>query len=275
MAKETLQDWSALRESKDISLRDIVQQTNISLTKLEALERQEFSELGSETFIAGYIRRYARILNEDPEKFLQVYKESLVAKDKQSNILDESEGHKISTRALTTSRQLSILYISLGIIVLWIAVKLFIDSDSAKKDEQLDQASSSSTIEGDSEGDSTELKQARSESSSANVEVDNKELDAAVLESSKSTPEPSDVILEEDLLVMSFSGECWVKVKDASGKVLFAKLQTEEDNLEIFGQAPFELMLGNARVVEVMINGRAVPIQPLPNRKTIRTIINR
>lgn len=78
----------------------------------------------------------------------------------------------------------------------------------------------------------------------------------------------------QDLLVMNFIEECWVEVSDANGKNIFAALQTPADTLQLFGQAPFAVMLGNARAVSMAINGRAVDTEPRPGRNTLRMTVS-
>lgn len=78
----------------------------------------------------------------------------------------------------------------------------------------------------------------------------------------------------QDLLVMNFTAECWVEVNDANGNNIFAALQTPADTLQLFGQAPFTVMLGNAGAVSLAINGRAVDTEPRPGRNTLRLTVS-
>lgn len=78
---------------------------------------------------------------------------------------------------------------------------------------------------------------------------------------------------EQDLVAMSFTDDCWVKIEDATGEVIFAQLQTKEDNLQIFGRAPFKVMLGNARVASVSLNGEAVNIDVPAGKNTMRVTL--
>lgn len=73
-----------------------------------------------------------------------------------------------------------------------------------------------------------------------------------------------------ELLQLSFAEESWVEVKDASGAVLLAKLQTAGSSVDLQGQPPFQLMLGNAAVTEVRYQGELVDSAPLGNRRTRR-----
>ncbi|WP_096084447.1 RodZ domain-containing protein [Agaribacterium haliotis] len=71
-------------------------------------------------------------------------------------------------------------------------------------------------------------------------------------------------------LELSFTDDCWVEVKDGSGKLLFADIQRSGDNLRLFGQAPLNLMLGNARAVSLVVDGESVDVPVRSGRDTAR-----
>jgi cytoskeleton protein RodZ len=89
---------------------------------------------------------------------------------------------------------------------------------------------------------------------------------APLAQADSAVPEP----MGTDQLAMSFSGPCWVEITDADGDLLFARLQEASDNLQLVGKAPFEIMLGNARAVTLLVNGNLVSTDPGPNRDTLR-----
>ncbi len=85
--------------------------------------------------------------------------------------------------------------------------------------------------------------------------------------------EPASIALadsKQDLLAIAFSDDCWVQVSDASGEVRIAQLKRTGDNLQLFGEAPFDVKLGNARAADVMINGQSFAFSPIPGRDTLQ-----
>lgn len=73
---------------------------------------------------------------------------------------------------------------------------------------------------------------------------------------------------DAEALLLDFSEEAWVEVTDASGSKLLAKLQPAGSRVELTGQAPFSLMLGNAAATKVSYRGEEVESAPLGNRRT-------
>ena len=94
----------------------------------------------------------------------------------------------------------------------------------------------------------------------------------AVADTTTAAPAPVEAVLDDELM-FSFTGECWVEVSDAKGDVLFTDLQQPGDSLRLTGQAPFKVMLGNARVVALQLNGEPVNTQPGSNRNTLRMTV--
>ncbi len=67
-----------------------------------------------------------------------------------------------------------------------------------------------------------------------------------------------------------FSGDCWVEVRNAADELIYADLRREGDVLNLSGLAPFNVLLGDARVVELAYLGEAVGIKRRPGRLTAR-----
>src|SRR5690625_8040425 len=60
-----------------------------------------------------------------------------------------------------------------------------------------------------------------------------------------------------DLLELNFTDECWLVVTDAQGDVLVTDLIQPGRELNLQGQAPFEVRMGNAHAVQLSLNGTA------------------
>jgi len=64
----------------------------------------------------------------------------------------------------------------------------------------------------------------------------------------------------EDRLEFSFREDCWVEVKDSTGKNLYSDLNRAHTTLKLIGQAPFRVILGYAPGVEMSFNGTTVAL---------------
>ncbi len=213
---------------------------------------------------------------------------------------------------LIAVRKINVLYLSVGVIVVWILAMIILpggeqDETGASVGEPSMQADVPAIEQRDTGSgqapDSANLDVSAEPQNSAPREPDTSsdgsvlsegaldEIEAAASEESGVQPQAivetetlvddagsvnEDVVADgDDILVFSFSDDCWLEISDASGRVLIAELQEKGDNQRVFGQAPFEVMLGNARVATLTLNGEVVSIEPRPGRKTLRFTVPR
>ena len=82
--------------------------------------------------------------------------------------------------------------------------------------------------------------------------------------------EPVAVAAGEGVVALQFSADCWVQLRDADDKKLFAGLKRKGESLQLVGKAPLELRLGYARGAQVSYNGAAVDLTPFITGETAR-----
>jgi|GEM_PF-6256537 len=73
-----------------------------------------------------------------------------------------------------------------------------------------------------------------------------------------------------DQLSFQFAQDCWVKVVDAKGSVLAAKLLRSGQQLSLSGNAPFTITLGNVRGVSLAFNDKPFVLTPERDKNTLR-----
>ncbi|MDB5800274.1 MAG: helix-turn-helix protein [Rhodocyclales bacterium] len=61
-------------------------------------------------------------------------------------------------------------------------------------------------------------------------------------------------------LRFAFDADAWVEVKDASGKVVFSRLNPAGSEQEVQGEAPLQLVIGNAPQVRLSVDGKATEL---------------
>lgn len=64
----------------------------------------------------------------------------------------------------------------------------------------------------------------------------------------------------EDILRISFSGESWVEVNDGTANQVYRDLLEAGDVLQITGEAPFNILLGDAPFTQLTFNGDEIDV---------------
>lgn len=59
------------------------------------------------------------------------------------------------------------------------------------------------------------------------------------------------------LVALSFTNECWVEVKDNTGRMLHASLMQTNDQMVLEGKPPFQVVFGNGTVAKIFYAGKA------------------
>ena len=75
-------------------------------------------------------------------------------------------------------------------------------------------------------------------------------------------------------LLLTYTGDCWTEITDASGRRLFFDLGRDGRTVELTGAEPFNVLFGNPGNVNVLVNGSdyALPASSGPNRPLRLTI---
>lgn len=288
------------REQAGIALEQVAQRTMIPLSRLRALESDDYERVGVTTFVTGYVRAYAKFVGIDPAPLLAALEPSLP----KSELAPMQAAPSVALALHVQKRPRSLFWPVVIVMVVILAVVAFIGintvlvpdnepaptvpvratSEPADPPENLLDLPLEVTAaapEGDLPAvESEELLEVTDEESLADTDF---ALTSPPLSTQTAAPagqaeaavEPAATAAQvpSDELVLSFTGDCWVEVTDATGKALIARLATSGDNLQLFGQAPFQVVLGNAPVASVAFNGEAVDAAPAPGRKFKRLTV--
>lgn len=74
----------------------------------------------------------------------------------------------------------------------------------------------------------------------------------------------------EGLLTIELSGDCWINVTDANGKVLVDGVKTAAKSVEVRGLKPFKVILGAPQVASISLDGDQVSLAEFANGRVAR-----
>jgi cytoskeleton protein RodZ len=272
-----------------LTQEQVAKELYVTVSKVKALEEDDYSRLSSDTFARGYIRAYANLVKLDVVVILTAYDaliDSLQPKvtvQKQAPAVAENS-HRGAWQFLAV---IGVFFVALWLISVW-----FFDNHS---DDQyvVGVAASSSSADAISSGVSSSLAVSEisksdalpvtsapvaSDSSSVSSISNTQVIASASVSNVASTGAISSVAVVEsviaessssakktslDELSFSFREESWLEVSDSRGDVLATELQPAGSQLKLMGLAPFDVKLGNSPAVDISLNGKKMDVIPL------------
>lgn len=269
------------RERANLTQEQVAEELYMTLTKIRSLELDDYRHMGADTFVRGYLRAYANLVHLDVPQVLAAY----------DRFLQKTGGTESVTPRRTESESKPIwqfaVIILIALVVLWLMSIWFFDNRQqpvvdrpAAVAPQLDIRSSLASEVSSSVSQVAEALlpaiTAGTASSVTSTETQVNDFAASSLSYSSraSVVEAESVaakIASENLavLALTFNAECWLEVSDARGDVLAADLQAAGSSLQLQGEAPFDVKLGNASAASVSLNGESIAITPLPTTNVL------
>ena len=102
-----------VREQRGVTLRHIAHTTKLSVSALEALERNDISRLPGGIFSRAFVRSYAAEIGVDPEQtvrdFLSQFPHESTTNDPHAAADDRPPGRRLVTRAMMVVATLAVV----------------------------------------------------------------------------------------------------------------------------------------------------------------------
>ncbi|ENK2327304.1 cytoskeleton protein RodZ [Vibrio vulnificus] len=261
------------RESMGYTQKQVADRLRLRVNVIEQIDDNQFESGQVATFTRGYLRSYARLVGLDEKIILDALDNTGDAQHQ------EQEMQSFSRKTNTEKHNSRIMLITWGIFIIitgisslwwWQNQQENSLAQSVNQAAQLEDAvieeSEPPLIddvvmqEMDATTESNEQNEVSSEESPASpesveaLEVETLEPIVEAEADAESQVEPQAVVVEvtseapkangETALTMAFRSDCWVQVKDASGKTLISGIRKSGQDLNLSGQAPFNVILG-------------------------------
>ncbi len=246
------------RREKQITIVEIAKELHLDEPKVRALERNDFETLGAPVFAKGHLRKYAMLVDIDPDDVLTEYYE--MNRSGPAPLV-------ISRRArprteLTPGPWIALLIVAalVAFAYWWLAVR----QPASTPEPQIESTEPAPQIEEQAE-DVAEERVAAPQPEPAMQDV---------AETPVTEPEPAAAEEPADSgvrLSMAFTGDCWTEITDAGGRRLYFGLGKAGRNVEVSGEAPLNVLFGDANNVNIAVDGVERPITAAERRgKTAR-----
>lgn len=249
------------REAQGLSVDEVATRLRLMQRQIEAMESDDFNSLGQPVFARGFVRNYARLLDVAPELFLEQMTGAPEVK------IETTTAPVPPSSNWFASPWLLGLLVGL-LLLLAVPVGLYWWLNSAPEDEPV-----AVTSKQDASVKPVPAKQMVPAPAPAPVvptpaEVPPETVDATPVVTPATTvetplvneaPAPSAV---RGVVKLAFGDDSWVEVKDATGRMVHRQLNKAGSQVEIQGQPPFDLVVGNAAQAQMSYNGRVIDLKP-------------
>ena len=247
------------RREQQIAVIEIAKELHLDEYKVRALERNDFDVIGAPVFAKGHLRKYAQLVKVDEADVMADYYQ-----------LNRSSGAPpvISTRPRPRQVMSPGPWVAVIVVIMVAATAYWWF------------AARETTSEPPVTGEIAPLPQ-------VSLPVDDQQTDTAdeaddvMTDEPVVSPEPEPavaaIVATDDSamrLSITYLGDCWTEITDAGGRRLFFDLGKEGRTVNLSGEAPFNVLFGDAANVSIEVNGGAFEIPAADRRgRTARLTI--
>lgn len=262
------QTLRAAREAQGMSLDDAAAHLRLMHRQIEAMEADEFASLGQSVFARGFVRNYARLLGLAPETLLA----RMEGAPAESAPITQDAPQAPST---WLSSPWLILMLLGTLIVVAVPVALYLWLNSEVEDDLPRQTPPSARMESVPARTPAPAEPPAEAAEAAPADTTTEPTpDPAPAPSDPAAPPPTPqdpadagapaapMPVRGGLLRFDFGDEAWVEVKDGNGRMVHRQLNPAGSRVDIQGQPPFDLVVGNATQVRMHYNGRPIDLKP-------------
>ncbi|OLQ93936.1 transcriptional regulator [Vibrio ponticus] len=279
------------REEAGLSKKQVADRLRLRIAIIEQIEKNEFEPDQVATFTRGYLRSYAKVVNADEAEVLAALDATVGTQAPQ-----EQEMKSFSRKTNREKHDSRIMALTWGIVIVIVAIssvwwwqnqqkdalELSIEEDSAlvaeteqqpELDTAIDQISAEPSEPVTLPSD-TATEQSQPTSQEPVVESSDTAAEATTEAATEVTaPVEPEVVKPEvvaNRLEISFNGECWVQVKDATGKTLISGIKRGGEAVELEGKLPYNVILGAPQNVSITLASETVDLSGYTAGKAAR-----
>jgi cytoskeletal protein RodZ len=220
------------RKDAGLSLEDLAAKTNIRISVLSEIEKDNFEHCGGETYARGHVRNIASILKADQKEFIRLYEEEQGGETRSiKDLLVENSVMRLPAEARKVSWKVLVMISVVSLFAVGIAQVVISNVNTNDVVSAVPSASASpAASETAAESPSAEPSAQNTFSSGTGVEV----------------------------VINAARAKSWLFVSDASGRTLFSG-QISRGAVKVFSSdSELNLKVGNAGGVDLKVNGKKV-----------------
>jgi cytoskeleton protein RodZ len=268
------------RRAKQISVLEIAKELHVEESKIRALENNDFDVLGAPVFAKGHLKKYSQLVGVNHEDVLADY----------YRLTRSQELPPVIVKRQKPAREFSpgpwialVVVLVLLALAYWLLVERPVVTQvvpavaEPAESEAAAHAGADQTGPEPAEDEPAEPAPAENaaavpapqDDAQARRPADEPEpaVDTARMQPQATEPLVPPAAGDDDVrLSVTFVGDCWTEITDASGRRLFFQLGRSGRTVNVSGRAPLSVLFGDADNVDLRVNGEDFTI-PASSRR--------
>jgi cytoskeleton protein RodZ len=275
------------RREKQISVLEIAKELHVEEAKIRALENNEFDVLGAPVFAKGHLKKYSQLVGVDHDDVLADYYRLTRSQEMPPVIVQRQKPRReLSPGPLIAA----IILLALLALTYWLLIErpftappgpAAVPSAAPETRAPLESEPVESEVETAPAvettapgGDEAAAEQPAAEPLAAEA-VEQMPADVPQEPPALAQQQPAAVVdntagaaagEDEVRLSVTFLGDCWTEITDASGRRLYFQLGRSGRTVNVSGPGPLTVLFGDANNVDVRVDGEDFTI-PAANRR--------
>ncbi|MBP5997480.1 MAG: helix-turn-helix domain-containing protein [Azonexus sp.] len=273
------------REMRQLSVDEVAQALKLGPRQVEALESGNWQGLPGQTFVRGFVRNYARLLQIDPAPLMDHLDATL---EKPVDSLHVPAGRPATMPSGQPRRDRTVVIAGLVLVVLAALAYALLPNDLSALRERaqglIDSVSRKEPAPAPATGSAPTATPAAPESvfppGTTPQQVMNPQAQApaemapAPLAAPAVAPSAMPAVAADNAqLRFVFARESWVEVRDRDNKVVYSQRSPAGAEQSVGGQGPLSLVIGNATGVKLFWRGQAVDLAPHTKGEVARLVL--
>jgi cytoskeleton protein RodZ len=264
------------REKMGLSAQDIAKRIHLDIKIVEAIESDSSEGMPSAIYVRGYLRSYAKTVDADADRVIELYNsdtppappEILPEVKPPSQVSSNDKPVKAFTYLITLGLVL--------LLLIWYQSNFVVDT----RTNIVEQTNTKTRINGvdvtydiifhdDSwqspdvlieEPESLTTSEARDENELLKLQIFNEEQTIEISTTENTEPDEDKVSIGSgtDIIELELTSDSWIEIVDNDNNKLFHDLATSGEKYTLKGTAPFEVLFGFAKGVNLTFNGNPV-----------------
>jgi len=253
------------REKLNITIKEVATELRLEEKIINDIEKGRFEKFNNYVFLKGYLKNYANFLNIKID-LPEIKKEKKLVNKSPSKNINQKKNNKILAKHLITSLSLFVL---IGLIFIFqpgssdleLKKQPLFEEKTNKEPvvEEIKNLENKLKPQDNNKNSNSVIK--RNDDSADDIEILESDVNELPTIQNKNSNSLDNTAASNDVLSIIYNGDSWTEIIDSYGNIVFFELVKNGTKLRLNIQAPFEILLGNATVVNIKYNNNEVNAQ--------------